>query len=160
MSLRLLLATLVGCTIFTGLFADSDSQSLCTIVQSASEYNRKMVRLRGIFAIGGEEAVLYDPACWKVMNDAGVAVTSKYKNNRTLDRLLKHDRRAWVIVEGIFYGPEPVQVDPKLPQAIKDSLKGTMTHYGHLGAFSNMIEVTKIIKVEAVPPNTPTPWGR
>jgi hypothetical protein len=137
------------------LYADSAPLNLCVVVRSAADYSRKLVRLRGILAVGAEQAVLYDPECATGIGDAKVAFTPKFKRNRRLDGLLKKDRRAWVIVEGTFYGPELAQIDPKLPQWMKDKLKGTMTRYGHLGSYSNMIEVTKIISAETVPPATP-----
>jgi hypothetical protein len=155
MNPRLLLVIALGCNTCSGLYADSGSLSLCTVLQSAAEYSRKVVRVRGILAVGAEQAVLYDPGCSRAASDADVAVTPKFKRNRPLDGLLKQDRRAWVIVEGTFYGPELAQIDPKLPPWMKDKLKGTMSRYGHLGSYSTMIEVTKIIAVEAVPPNTP-----
>lgn len=155
MNSRVLLVIAIGCNTCLGLHADSDSQSLCTVVRSAAEYNRKVVRVRGILAVGAEQTVLYDPDCGKAKSDADVAVTAKFKRNRRLDGLLRKDRRAWVIVEGTFHGPELAQIDPKLPQSMKDKLKGTTTRYGHLGSYSTMIEVTEIIRVEAVPPDTP-----
>jgi hypothetical protein len=94
------------------------------------------VRLRGILAVGGEQVVLYDPECGKGMADAEVAVTPKFKSNRRLYGLLKKNRRAWVVAEGTFYGPELAQIDPKLPQWMKDKLKGTMTRYRNKATFS------------------------
>jgi hypothetical protein len=138
-----------------GLNADSAPLNFCAVVRSAADYNRKLVRLRGILAVGAEQAVLYDPECAKGPADAEVAGTPKFKRNRRLDGLLKKNRRAWVVVEGTFYGPELAQIDPKLPQWMKDKLNGTLTRYGHLGSYSTMIEVTKIISAEAVPPDIP-----
>jgi hypothetical protein len=134
---------------------DSAPLNLCAVVRSAADYSRKVVRLRGILAVGLEQAVLYDPECAKGMADAEIAVTPKFKRNRRLDSLLKKYRRAWVVAEGTFYGPELAQIDPKLPQWMKDKLKGTMTRYGHLNSYASMIEVTKIIRAEPVPPDTP-----
>jgi hypothetical protein len=136
------------------LYAEAETLNLCTVVGRAADYSRKAVRLRGILAVGREAVVLYDPECAK--GTADVAVTPKFKRSRRLDRQLQKTRRAWVVVEGTFYGPELAEVDPKLPQWMKDKLKGTMTRYGHLGAYSTQIEITKIITVEAVP--AATPW--
>jgi len=137
------------------LDAGSATLNLCVVVGSAGDYSRKLVRLRGILAVGAEQTVLYDPECTKGIGDAEVAVTPKFKRTRRLDGLLKKDRRAWVVVEGTFYGPELAQIDPHLPQWMKDKLKGTMTRYGHLGSYSTMIEVTNIISAEVVPPGMP-----
>jgi hypothetical protein len=128
---------------------------MCAVLRNAADYSQKLVRLRGILAVGAEQTVLYDPECGKGMADAEVAVTPKFKPNRRLGSLLKKNRRAWVVAEGNFYGPELAQIDPKLPQWMQDKLKGTLTRYGHLGSYSTMIEITKIIRAEAVPPETP-----
>jgi hypothetical protein len=64
---------------------------------------------------------------------------------KELDRLLSKSRRAWVTLQGVFYGPElQKNVDPKLPQNIRERLEKSPKTYGHLGAFETMIEVTKV----------------
>jgi hypothetical protein len=139
-----------------GLYADSAPPlNVCAVLRSAADYSRKLVRLRGILAVGAEQAVLYDPECAQGIREAELAATAKFKRNRRLDHLLKKNRRAWVVVEGTFYGPELAQIDPKLPQWMKNNLKGTMTRYGHLGSYSSMIEIIKVIRVDAVPADTP-----
>lgn len=139
----------------SGLYAETATLNLCAVVRGPAEHHRKLVRLRAILAVGAEQAVLYDPECAKKIGDAEVAVTPKFKRNRHLDGLLKKNRRAWVVVEGTFYGPELAQIDPKLPQWMKDKLEGTMTRYGHLNSYATMIEITKIVSAEAVQPDTP-----
>ena len=74
---------------------------------------------------------------------------------RTLDRFLKSDRRALVEFEGVFYGPEPLRVDPKLPEFIKEKFKGAKGRYGHMDAFETMLEVTAIKQVTEVPSSVP-----
>jgi hypothetical protein len=88
--------------------------------------------------------------------DTYVPVLPEFKRSRKLDRSIKKDRRAWVVVEGTFYGPELAEIDPKLPQWMQDRLKGTMTRYGHLNSCSTMIEVSRIVSVEVV--SRDTPW--
>jgi hypothetical protein len=62
--------------------ADSAPLNLCAVVRSAADYSRKLVRVRGILAVGAEQAILSDPECAKGMADAEVAVTPKFKPNR------------------------------------------------------------------------------
>jgi hypothetical protein len=69
-----------------------------------------------------------------------------------LNKLLKRDGRAYVVLEGTFYGPEPMEIDPKLPEWFKEKAKGgAVRRYGHLDMFETMIEVTAVRRVEAVP---------
>jgi hypothetical protein len=67
-----------------------------------------------------------------------------------LDMLAERDRRALVVFEGMFYGPEPIKIDPRLPAAIKKRLKGAKRRYGHMDSFETMIRVTSVKYVEAV----------
>ena len=72
-----------------------------------------------------------------------------------LRHLEKTDKRALVIFEGTFFGPEPLDVDPSLPQAIKDKLAGSKRRYGHLGSLESMLRVTRVEQVEKIPRDAP-----
>ena len=138
-----------------GLSAASDALNQCDVVRAAANYSRQTLRIRGILVSGAEQVVLYDPNCVRDLGDTYVSVLPRLKKSKKLDRLIKKDRRAWVIVEGTFYGPELAEIDPKLPQWMQDRLKGTMKRYGHLNSCSTMIEVSRIVSVEAVSHDTP-----
>ena len=74
------------------------------------------------------------------------------ENKNKLRELLSRSRRAYVEVEGEFYGP-PLP-DPKLPEAIK---KDYHPGWGHLAAFKTKLVVHAIRDVKAVPTDhTPT----
>jgi hypothetical protein len=71
---------------------------------------------------------------------------------KRLDRIVAKDRQAWVILEGVFYGPEPYRnVDPQLPSSIRERLINSPRRYGHMDSFETMIEVTRVIKATEVP---------
>lgn len=69
--------------------------------------------------------------------DAYISAPSKFKRSKKLDSLIKKDRRAWVVVEGTFYGPDVAEIDPKLPQCMQERLKGTMTARDCIAAPAN-----------------------
>ena len=47
-------------------------------------------------------------------------------------------------------GPEPVKIDPKLPDWLKDRFEGAPKRYGHLDSLEMMIEVGKIVAAKDV----------
>ena len=63
----------------------------------------------------------------------------------TLGKLLDRSRRAYVVVEGAFYGP-PLP-DPKLPETVK---KQYHPGWGDLAAFPTKLVVHRIDSVKAV----------
>jgi hypothetical protein len=77
-------------------------------------------------ASGAEQNVIYDPNCHTSQDPTYVSEAPKLKKNGVLNHLLGKDGRAWVVVEGVFHGLESAEIDPKLPQWIKDRLTGTM----------------------------------
>ena len=134
--------------------------SLCELVDNWKDYNRKTVRVRAIFATGPEMDWLYDPAC---RNGKGLTDVEFRKNTKgaikKLDQLIskgRGNRRAWVVLEGVFYGPEPYKnVDPKLPASIRERLEKSARRYGHMDAFETMIEVTRVVQATEVAVDVP-----
>jgi hypothetical protein len=136
--------------------AHTKALNFCEIVSHPDLYHRRKVLVKAIYR-GGGGAGLYDPDCngghgWMDVEFAGSLKSSRLGK---LNNLLKRDGRAYVVFEGTFYGPEPVEVDPKLPEWLKEKSKGAMRRYGHLGMFETMIEVTAVERVEAVPGTIP-----
>lgn len=129
--------------------------NLCELVSNWKEYHGKLIRVRAIYRVGAEQAWLYDPAC---RNGEGLTHVSFRENvkgpYKKLDQLVAKDkgRRAWVVLEGLFYGPEPYgdKVDPKLPAPIRERLEEAPRRYGHMGSMDSMIEVTRIVEVAKV----------
>src|SRR5262245_59720738 len=104
----------------------------CTLDASIQTYHRKVVRVTAFIGSGPEQEALYDPTC----RDGRplVSITLKSDVMGAVDELrsiVDRKRYAYVTVEGTVYGPEPVEVDPKLPDWVKDRLKGSTKRYGH-----------------------------
>jgi hypothetical protein len=128
----------------------------CELMSNPMLYSRRVVRVRAIFAQGAEQSVLYDPDCGNGKASAAVEFGPRCKGaTKKLDRLVAKGRRAWVVVEGLFYGPEPAKIDPGLPDSLKQKLKGSPQRYGHQGAFETMIQVTKVVSADQVSPDVP-----
>ena len=69
---------------------------------------------------------------------------------KTLRRIVGKKRYALVTVEGTMRGPEPMKVDPRLPDWLKDRVKDAPKRYGHLGSLEMMIEVGRVIEARDV----------
>ena len=128
---------------------------LCELVNNWKTYNRKKVRVRAIYEVGAEQTWLYDPACRN-----GEALTDvnfhQHVKLLRLNQIVAKDRRAWVTLEGVFFGPEPFdRIDPKLPASIRERLEKSHKTYGHMGSFDTMIDVTRVIETVEVAANIP-----
>jgi len=126
--------------------------NICELVGNWKNYNRQKVRVRGIYEVGAEQAWLYDPACKNGEALTDVSFQDHVKGaTKKLDQIVAKDRRAWVTLEGVFYGPETFdKIDPKLPASIRERLEKSHKKYGHMGTFDTMIEVTKVLATTEV----------
>src|SRR6266478_2133862 len=73
--------------------------SLCELVSNWKDHNRQQVHVRAIYATGGEQAVLYDPACREGKELTYVEFRPQAKGAKKLDRIVAKSRRAWVQLE-------------------------------------------------------------
>jgi hypothetical protein len=103
-----------------------------------------MVRVSGVYGPSLDHTVLADGECPSVSTWVELALRSE-ENKETLSKLLDRSRRAYVVVEGEFYGP-PLP-DPKLPETVK---KQYHPGWGHLAAFPTKLVVYRIDSVKAV----------
>ena len=120
---------------------------LCTLIANWQQFSGKTLRVTALFREGAEQSVLSDPACGKrdlVAVSPRAHVAGKVGRLR---RILRRNRQAEVVLEGVFRGPELAPIDPKLPEFIKEKLKGSRLRYGHLGSFDMELELTKVIGV-------------
>jgi hypothetical protein len=131
--------------------------SLCELVSNWKDHNRQQVRVSAIYAMGAEQAVLYDPACQQGKDLTYVELGRQARGaTKKLDRIVAKSRRAWVQLEGLFYGPELyTDVDPKLPPVIRERLQKSPRHYGHMDSTDTMISVTRVIEASEVAPDVP-----
>jgi hypothetical protein len=131
-----------------GCFGQSkqpESASLCSLQQKATEGSHETVQVSGIYGPGLDQTVLEDAACPKESTWVELDLRSD-QNKEKLRKMLDRSRRAYVVVEGEFYGP-PVP-DPKLPEAIRKSYH---PGWGHLAAFKTKLVVRAIREVKTAP---------
>jgi hypothetical protein len=120
--------------------------SLCVLQKKVVEGEHETVRVFGIYGPGLDHTVLEDAECPSESTWVELALRSQ-KNKEGLRKMLDRSRRAYVVLEGEFYGP-PVP-DPKLPEAIRKSYH---PGWGHLAAFKTKLVVHAIREVKAAPP--------
>lgn len=123
--------------------------SLCEGVTHWQKYHGRRVRLRAVYEEGAG-AWLYDPACQDGKALTYVKISARATGAvRKLEAIAERDKRAVVIIEGIFYGPAPLdKIDPALPERIRKGLEQSHKRYGHLDSFDTMINITRVIKVD------------
>ena len=165
----LILAVLGGCVVgfCLGQSRTHGTVDLCTVASNSRTYNGQPVRVTAFLGAGAEQDVLYDPKCRNGEPLVYVSFNPKVTGQmKALRRIVAKKRYALVTVEGTMRGPEPVKVDPKLPDWLKDRFKGSSKRYGHLASLEMMIEVEKIVEVKDVDdgqgsktPETSPPFG-
>ncbi len=148
-----LVALSVGChTRLVEAQQDLPVLSLCNVIDNWKTYHGQRVRLHAILSVGPEMTWLHDPACRngegltdvKIRDDAVGAV-------KKLDGLLNKEGKAWVVLEGVFHGPEVLtDIDPRIPPGIREKLEKSTRRYGHMGAFQSMIDVTRVVEAKRV----------
>jgi hypothetical protein len=144
----LIVAVLLGCS--SGVYVAQDHSSstldLCGVAANVGTYSGHEVLITAFFAVSAESVVLYDPKCQNGKPLIWVEFKPKVGGQmKALRRILEKKHSALVTVEGALHGGEPVKVDPKLPDWLKDRLKGSSLTYGHLGSFDIMIEVGRVV---------------
>ena len=145
-----LMCFLAGACLGQSLSKEQVATSLCSLQQKVTEGNHETVRVSGIYGPGLSHTILEDPACPAESSWVELDLRSE-QNKQKLRRLLNHSRRAYVVLDGEFYGP-PVP-DPKLPEALRKSYH---PGWGHLAAFKTKLVVHAIRDVKAVPPKRMT----
>jgi hypothetical protein len=126
--------------------------SLCELAENWERYHRQRVRVRAILGAGREQAWLYDPVCrsGEALTDVSLHQDLK-EDKKVIDEILARGNNASVILEGFFYGPEPFDdIDPRLPESVKQALKRSHRRYGHMDSFDTKLEVIKIISATDV----------
>lgn len=128
--------------------------SLCVLQEQVAEGKHEAVRVYGMYGPGLDHAVLEEPSCPAEGTWVELALRSD-ENKEKLRKLLDRSQRAYVLVEGDFYGP-PLP-DPSLPEAVRKSYH---PGWGHLAAFKTKLVVHAIRDVKALPTeHTPTTAG-
>jgi len=142
------LLSMVGMCVGRSAPKEPQTESLCSLQQKVSAGNHESVRVSGIYGPGLDHTVLEEPSC----SGEGTWVELQLHSNQNKEKLrkmLEQSRRAYVVVEGEFYGP-PLP-DPKLPEAIRKSYH---PGWGHLAAFKTKLVVHAIREVKVAPDKT------
>jgi hypothetical protein len=150
------LAVLFATSLFAGEFlaqtappqTGPKATSLCALQNKVAEGEHQTVRVSGVYGPGLDHTVLEDAECPSDSTWVELALRSR-ENKDKLRKIVDDSRRAYVVLEGEFYGP-PLP-DPKLPEAVK---KDYHPGWGHLAAFKTKLVVHVIRDVKPVP--TPT----
>jgi hypothetical protein len=136
---------------------DSTPRTLCDALASVGNGDRLNVEVSGIYAVGFESAILYDPnetLCRvDVQPETWVEFAADCPPNRDLSRIIEKSRRAYVKFRGELIGPPAIRPDdPALsePLAMVTRLSGTR-HYGHLNGWRTEFIVHSISDVRPVP---------
>jgi len=129
---------------------------LCDVVENWKKYHGQKVRVRAIYEVGAG-TWLYDPTCRNGEALTYVSIRRQAKGaTKRLEQIAAKDRRVWVVLEGIFYGPEPFKnIDPKLPAKLRAGLEKSHKRYGHLDSFDTMIAVTRVVDATEVSADVP-----
>jgi hypothetical protein len=122
-----------------------NAQSLCVLQKQVAQGEHETVRVSGVYGPGLDRTVLEDAECPSESTWVELALCS-HENKEKLRKLLNSSRRAYVVLEGEFYGP-PLP-DPKLPEAIR---KDYHPGWGHLAAFKTKLVVHLIREVKPAP---------
>jgi TonB family protein len=132
---------------------------LCAALQSVDRGQQVPIVVSGIYAVGHETQILYDPqqpSCEEDVQPSTWVEVAKGADTTLLTRLIEEDRRAYVTFEGTLFSPAPLKPGtPKLPDkwSASDRMRGT--RYGHMNAFRTQIVVTRVDTAARVPVSTP-----
>ncbi len=128
-----------------------ETLKLCELEANIQQYNGQRVRVQAFLSESYENSWLYDPKCRNgessVWFELAPRVTGKLKQLR---KTVNKKGYAFATVEGIVHGPEPIEIDPKLPEWIKEKYKGSVKKYGHMNAYDMEIIIDSIIEVTDV----------
>ncbi len=141
-----------------------ETVSLCELTKSWNRYDHKVVRIEAIYRAGAETSEVYDTGCpnsdhtaWVPPDIEGATPTDLIDK---LNRLLKSNGRARILVVGEFDGPKKVEIPPGTSPGLADTLRAANSHYGHQNGWDFQFVFSKIGKVDAVPASDPWPrWA-
>jgi hypothetical protein len=136
------------------------TMSLCAALESVDRGQQLPVVVSGVYAVGFEHQILYDPNRVSCDEDVQPLTWIEFadgaEDKTVLTQLLHEDHRASVTFEGTLYGPAPLEPDtPKLPDkwSASDRMRGT--RYGHMNAFRTQMVVARVDAAARVPVSTP-----
>jgi hypothetical protein len=143
---------------------DSTPRTLCDALATVGNGDRLSVEISGIYAVGFEAAVFYDPnenPCRvDVQPQTWVEFASDCPSHPELSRIIEKSHRAYVKFKGELIGPPAVRADdPSISdeQVAKLVRIGGTRRYGHLNGWRTEFIVHGISDVRQVPESVT--WG-
>ena len=132
---------------------------LCDALSAIAPGKRKHVKISGIYMVGPELQIFYDPNEPECRLDVQPSTWVEFApgvSNEELNGLLKHAGRAYVTFAGELFGPGEVGPDDRsLPVVLALANRISHRRYGHLNAFRTQLLVTAVSDVKAVPAAVP-----
>lgn len=129
----------------------ADALDLCALDANIETYKEHRIQLSAFIRETYENAFLYDPKCQDGKAQVHFVLRPNVKGKiKLLRKIVKKRGYAFATIEGIIHGPEPIQIDPKLADRVKDLYGGSlpMKGYGHLNAFKMEIEIENVLEAK------------
>jgi len=134
-------------------FPSAFALDICTLDENIQSYQERRIRVSAFITEGFEYSFLYDPQCQEGKPLLHFELTSKIDGKvKAFKKLIKKKGYAFVTIEGIVHGPEPIPVDPKIEDRVKELYGGIMPvkTYGHFNAYKMSIAIDNIIEVKNI----------
>jgi len=122
---------------------------LCELDMNIQSLREQRVRVSAFIREGMENTFLYDPKCQNGEPLVHFELKSKVDGKlKELKKIIKKRGYAFVTVEGIIHGPEPVQIDDS---EFADKVRAAfgsipIRRYGHFNTYKMEIEIDNVIE--------------
>jgi TonB family protein len=167
----LLLVFSMGCAAApVAASAAGNRTTLCEALGSIEAGERRIVTISGIYVVGAEHQIFYDPnelTCRIDVQPETWIEFARAVTSNELSRLLQRRRDSWesrrahVTFTGELNGPGLVAPDDlSFPQMAAFANRTRNRRYGHLNAYRTKLVVTEVNDVKSVPESVPWPGGR
>jgi len=139
---------------------EARTMKLCDALVQAGDGKPLEIEVSGIYAVGLEAQVLYDPEEPTCRIDVQPATWIEFDpgvESSELENVLGKSRRAYVTFRGTLAGPAPIPPDdPALDARVAMVNRlAARHHYGHLSGFRTQLTVHAISNVRPVPKSVP-----
>jgi len=164
-ALALLALTLVPLPAFAEA-ADTETTTanarvdFCSAIEAIQPGDQLPVILSGIYTLGDEHQILYDPerplCSGDVQPSTWVEFAPQVEARGELDQILRKSRRALVVLRGELFGPKRLAPDdPAFAVNLAYANRVAGRRYGHHSAFRTKLVVSEVLEAKPVPELTP-----
>jgi hypothetical protein len=138
--------------------------SFCEVVPNPERYDQKIIVTSGIYRAGVESSSFADPACepgdgrdWETLLAPNTSTVGRSSGWRRFERIIDKDRRAFVVVQGVFDAYQryegPLPAEPRLQELLRQGNR----RFGHLNVARFRIRVTSVDYVTPAANEQPPP---